>query len=269
MVVTMNKNISLEIDNRIAILTVNRPHYRNMLNKNTRLELSSIIDSIQDNSDIGVLVVTGSGNDFFMSGDLEELSKMSSLELYEFLDTLGQRLYTRFEDLDIPVIAAINGQCMGAGLEIAMACDIRVAAKNVLLGLPEVNLGVMPAGGATQRLIRLVGIGKAKELLYTGDPIEADDAFNMGLVNHVVPANELNKTVMELAEKIATKSSMALKMLKRSINITQESSVSAGLSFEMLAAVANWNSPDRQEGIEAFFSKRKPNFNTKQQFKEQ
>jgi len=120
----MNKNISFEVHNRIATLTINRPQNRNMLNKETRLELSSLLDSIQHDPNIGVLVVTGSGSEFFMSGDLEELSKMSSLELFEFLDTLGQRLYTRFEQVDIPVIAAINGLCLGAGVEIAMACDL-------------------------------------------------------------------------------------------------------------------------------------------------
>lgn len=259
----MNRNISFEVNNRIATLTINRPQNRNMLNKETRLELSSLLDSIQNDPNIGVLVVTGSGSEFFMSGDLEELSKMSSLELFEFLDTLGQRLYTRFEQLDIPVIAAINGLCLGAGVEIAMACDLRIAADNVRIGLPEIHLGVMPAGGATQRLTRLVGIGKAKELLFTGDFIDANEASMIGLVNRVVPTNELNNTVLELAGKIATKSAIALKLLKRCVNMTQESSLSSALSFEALSAVANWNCPDRQEGIEAFFEKRSPKFNQK------
>jgi len=259
--IMMSRNVSFEVTDRVATLSINRPQNRNMLNKETRLELRSLLDSIQKDPNIGVLVVTGSGSEFFMSGDLEELSKMSSLELFEFLDTLGQRLYTRFEQIDIPVIAAINGLCAGAGVEIAMACDLRIAADHVRIGLPEIQLGVMPAGGATQRLTRLVGAGKAKELLFTGDFIDAYEARTLGLVNRVVPANELRRAVLDLAHRIAGNSATALKMLKRCVNMAHESSQSSALLFEALSAVTNWNHPDRQEGIEAFFAKRTPKLN--------
>ena len=255
------ENILFEINNRVGIVTVNRPQSRNMLNKAARLELLSVLDSIRNTPDIGVLIITGSGTEIFMSGELEELRPMSPLELAEFLDTLGQQLYTRIEQLDIPVIAAINGMCAGAGAEIAMACDIRIAADTARFGFPEIHLGVMPAGGATQRLTRLVGYGKAKELLLTGDFIGTEEALAIGLINRRVPPGELERAAMDMATMLAKKSAVALKMIKRSVNMAQESGMSAGLAFEACAAVENWNSPDRKEGIEAFFAKREPVFN--------
>ena len=188
---------------------------------------------------------------------------MSPLEAYEFLDTLAQRLYTRFEQLDIPVIAMINGLCLGGGCEVALACDLRIAADTARFGQPEIHLGMMPGSGATQRLTRLVGPGKAKELIFTGDAVDAPEALAIGLVNKVVSASELRTTVMELAHRIASRGAFSLKMAKRAIQMGQEVGLTPGLAFEALADVACFSSSEKEEGVEAFFAKRKPQFHKK------
>ena len=205
--------------------------------------------------------MTGASDKAFISGsDLNEFGRMSPLEAYEFMDTLAQRLYTRLEQLDIPVIAMVNGLCLGAGCEVAMACDLRIASETARFGQPEVNLGLMPGGGGTQRLTALVGPGKAKELIFTGDIIDAREALSIGLLNRVVPASELRSKVMEMAHKIAGKGAFSLKMAKRAIQIGQEVGLTPGLAFEALSEVACFTSPEKEEGIEAFFAKRKPQF---------
>jgi enoyl-CoA hydratase len=174
---------------------------------------------------------------------------------------MAQRLYTRFEELDKPVIALINGLCLGAGNEIALACDLRLASDSAKFGQPEINLGIIPGSGATQRLTRLVGPGKARELIFSGRIISAEEALQIGLVNQVVPADELIPTGIKLAASIAAKSAFALKMAKRSMRISQETGLSAGLAFEALAETAVMCHPDRDEGVTAFFERRKPEFN--------
>lgn len=259
------KNILFEVGDRIGTLTINRPEKRNALDKATRLEISAVLDQVEKRDpDLGVLVVTGAGDKAFVAGsDLNEFGRMSPLEAYDFLNTLAQRLYTRLEQLDIPVIAMINGVCLGAGCEITLACDLRIAADMARFGQPEMGVGVMPGGGATQRLARLVGPGKAKELIFTGDLIDAKEALAIGLVNRVVPASELRATVMQLAAKITSRGALSLKMAKRAINMGQEVGVTAGLAYEALAEVACFCSPDKEEGMKAFFEKRSPQFNKK------
>jgi len=258
------KYVRFEQEGRVAVLMINRPEKRNVLNKATRFEISSVIDNVKQDPGIGVLVVTGAGDKAFIAGsDLNEFGRMSPLEAYEFLDTLAQKLYTRFEQLDIPVIAMINGLCLGAGCEIALACDLRIAADTARFGQPEILLGIMPGSGATQRLTRLVGPGKAKELIFTGDTIDAAEALAIGLVNRVVPVAELQKTVMELGHKIASRGAFSLKMAKRAIQMGQEAGLTPGLAFEALADMACFCSPEKEEGVNAFFSKRNPQFHKK------
>ena len=255
------ENIILEQEGRVAVLTINRPEKRTSLNKATRVEIAAVINQLEQDKGVGVLVVTGASDKAFIAGsDLNEFGRMSPLEAYEFMDTLAQRLYTRLEQLDIPVIAMVNGLCLGAGCEVAMACDLRIASETARFGQPEVNLGLMPGGGGTQRLTALVGPGKAKELIFTGDIIDAREALSIGLLNRVVPASELRNTVMEMAHKIAGKGAFSLKMAKRAIQIGQEVGLSPGLAFEALGEVACFTSPDKEEGIDAFFEKRKPEF---------
>jgi enoyl-CoA hydratase len=266
----MEREESMELENllfrregRVAVMTVNRPEVRNVLNKATRLEISRVLDHVAAEPGIGVLVVAGAGDKAFIAGsDLNEFGRMSPLEAYEFLDTLAQRLYTRLQELDKPVIAMIDGLCLGAGCEIALACDLRIASRASRFGQPEVNLGIMPGSGATQRLTRLVGPGKAKELIFTGELVDADQALAMGLVNRVLPAGELEPAVLELAGRIAAKGSFSLKMAKRAINHGQESPLTPALAYEALAEVACFCSPEKAEGVDAFFAKRKPDFHS-------
>ncbi len=256
------QNIIFEQDGRVAVLTVNRPEKRNALNLAARKEIADVLDRVENDPSVGVLVVTGAGEAAFISGsDLNEFGRMDPLEAYRFLNTFAQRLYARFEELDIPTIAMINGLCLGGGLELALACDIRLAADTARLGQPEVVLGIMPGSGATQRLPRLIGQGRARELIFTGEIIDAGEAERIGLVNRVVPATELKAATMDMAAKIAHKSAFSLKMAKRALRMSQEVGLSAGLAYEALAETAVFCHPDRREGVDAFFEKRRPEFN--------
>jgi len=255
------ENILFEKQDRVGILTINRPAKRNAINKATRYEIREVQRLVEDDPALGVLVITGVGEYFMAGSDLNEFGRMEALEAYHFLNTLAQRLYTRFEELDVPVIALINGLCLGAGCEISLACDLRLASDKARFGQPEINLGIIPGSGATQRLTRLVGPGKARELIYTGDIIGAEEALAMGLVNRVVPHDELMASGLELAQRIAAKGAFALKMAKRSLRMAQEVGLTPGLAYEALAETACFAHADKAEGVDAFFAKRKPEFN--------
>ncbi len=256
------EQIKFERKGRVAVMTFNRPEKRNALNKAVRMEMDQVQRMAAEDDSIGCLVITGEGEKAFAAGsDLNEFGKMSPLEAYGFLDTMAQRLYTRFEELDLPVISLINGLCLGAGNEIALASDIRIASDNARFGQPEINLGIIPGSGATQRLTRLVGPGKARELIFSGAIIDAQEALRIGLVNQVVPQAELMETGLKLAAQISEKSAFALKMAKRALRLSQETGLTAGLAFEALAETAAFCHPDKQEGVAAFFEKRKPEFN--------
>ena len=168
-------------EKNIATITINRPDKRNALNRESREDLIQILEDVRSDKNIRVLILTGAGEKAFISGsDITELKELSPLQMQEFMTTIGQQLYTDFENLDIPLIAKINGFCLGAGLELAMCCDLRIASENAKLGQPELNLGILPGGGGTQRLPRLVGVGKAKELIYSGDLIDAKEEERIG-----------------------------------------------------------------------------------------
>ncbi len=258
------ENIIYEKDDGIARIIINRPAKRNALNRVTRLEMAGALEDTRVDSSVKVLVISGAGGKSFVSGsDLTELSTFTPLELEEFLTTLGQQFYTRFEQLDKPVIAMINGFCLGAGLEIALACDIRVASVSSSFGQPEILLGIIPGGGGTQRLSRLIGMGKAKELIFTGNMIDAQEAFRIGLINQITSPEKLEEVVISMARSIAEKSSLALKWAKKSINTGQETTLSMGLAYEALAECLLFSGKDREEGMKAFFEKRKPHFEGK------
>ena len=255
------ENIIYKKENSISQMIVNRPEKRNALNRATRLEMASALEDTERDPSVKVLVVSGAGGKSFISGsDLTELSTFTPLEMEEFASTLGQRFYTRFEQLDKPVIAMIDGLCLGGGLELSMASDIRIASDSSRFGQPEMLLGIMPGSGGTQRLSRLAGIGKAKELIFSGNMIDAAEAFRIGLVNQICPPDKLEVVVMSLAGRIAEQSSLAIKWAKRTINVGQEASLSMGLGYEALAECLLFSSKDREEGMKAFFEKRKPEF---------
>src|SRR5215831_17982155 len=204
------QNILVETSNRLSILTINRPDKRNALNQATRDEMVHALDSLERSPESRVLVITGAGDKAFIAGaDINEFEGRTALMQHDAMK--GLRIFDAIEEFPKPVIAMINGFCLGGGLETALACDIRIASDTARLGQPEINLGIIPGGGGTQRLTRLVGEGKAMEIILTGEAIDAAHAKEIGLVNDVVPPAQLRERVMTLAGKIAEKSPVALR----------------------------------------------------------
>jgi len=244
----------------IGTVTINRPESLNALNEKVYTELYELFQEIEDDQDVRVVIVTGSGERAFVAGaDIPEMQPQNSIEIRSFVDEArkaSDRIYT----LSKPVIAAVNGFALGGGCELAMCCDLRVASENAKFGQPEINLGIIPGGGGTQRLARLIGMTKAKELIYTGDPIDANAAFAMGLVNKVVSPDNLMAEAKELAQKILSKSSAALSLAKEAINTGFNVDLSAGLDLEGQCFALCFATEDQKEGMAAFMQKRKPEF---------
>ena len=259
-----SENVIYSKEKGIARITINRPEKRNALNQAVRLELQQALRDIEEDDNIRVAIVTGAGDKAFIGGaDITELKEMTPIACEARASTLGQQLYTDIENLRVPVIAMINGFCLGGGCEIAMCCDIRVASENARLGQPEINIGIFPGGGGTQRLPRLVGWGKAKELLYTGRIIDAAEAERIGLVDKVVPPDELESTVTELAETIASKSPVIIRLLKKAITRGMYSNLPDGLAYDKSTFSLCFATEDHYEGITAFLEKRQPEFKGK------
>lgn len=257
------ENLLFEREDRVGIITINRPEKRNALDRRTRQEIRQVLNDIENNKDIRVLVITGAGDKAFISGaDINDFRDLynTPLKMYDYISTLGQQLFNDIEKLDVPVIAMINGYCLGGGCELALACDIRIASDQAKFGQPEILLGFIPAAGATQRLSKLIGIGRTKLLVYTGEIIDAKEAERIGLIDKVVPHAELKEAVMELAMKIVEKSSVAIRMAKKAINATYESPQTMGLAYEAMIASLCFSTEDQKEGINAFLEKRRPYF---------
>ena len=252
------QNILLETANRIAFLTINRPDKRNALNQPTRDEILRALDELQA-SEARVVVLTGAGDKAFIAGaDIGEFEGRTALTQREVMKQ--RRIFDAVEEFGKPVIAMINGFCLGGGMELALACDIRIAADSARLGQPEINLGIIPGGGGTQRLTRLIGEGKAMELILTGDLIDAVEAKALGLVNDVVPLPQLRERVVVIASKIAEKSPVALRMAKEAVKTASRMNLREGLERETDLFCLTFTSEDKAEGVRAFFEKRKPNY---------
>lgn len=250
--------VSKDEDRHIGKLTINRPEVHNALSIGARQELRNTIADIGKDSNIRVLIITGAGNKAFSSGaDITELREANPIEMEEYACTLGQQLFTDIENLYIPVIAMVNGLCIGGGCELAMACDIRIASANARFGQPEINIGIIPGSGGTQRLPRLVGLGKAKELIYTGRVIDASEAERIGLVDKVVPQDRLEEAVNQLAETIASKSPLIIKLAKKAINKGTYTDLAHGLSYERDNFALCFATEDQKKGMTAFLKKRK------------
>lgn len=246
----------------ISILTLNRPDSRNALNSALLLELEAAIDSL-DKARIRVLVVTGAGDRAFCAGaDLKELDGATPEQSDSFVQ-LGRNVFRKLESLEIPVIAAVNGFALGGGCELALACDLRTASTHAKFGHPEVGLGNIPAWGGTQRLPHLVGVGRAKEILFTGELADAKEAWRIGLVNWVFSPEKLLDGTYELAEAIAGKAPVALQFAKQAVNLSMDSTLDVGLMYESLAGAFCTRTEDQKEGIRAFKEKRPPNFQGK------
>jgi enoyl-CoA hydratase len=259
----MTENLVLqEIAGRVAILTINRPDKRNALNGPTRAALIAALDGIRANDAIRVVVITGAGEKAFIAGaDIGEFEGRTPVDQFRVMK--GSSVFDAVEAFPKPVIAMINGFALGGGCELALACDIRIAADSARLGQPEVNLGIIPGGGGTQRLPRLVGAGNAYRLLFTGEPIDAAEALRIGLVEEVVPAAQLRERVLALAATIAEKSPVALQLIKEGVRAAQRTSLDDGLRLETTLFGVAFASGDKQEGVKAFLEKRKPEFHNR------
>ena len=256
------QNILMKEDSGICFITLNRPEARNALDPKTWEEIRCAIRTCRSEKEIRVVIITGTGGKAFASGvDIRALRERETLAV---LDGETQEALNDIENLNKPVIAAIDGFALGGGCELAMACDIRIATGRSKLGQPEVNLGIIPGAGGTKRLQRLVGIGKAKELVFTGDIISASDAEKIGLVNRVIDdPQDLLPFAREMALKIISKGPVALSLAKIVINAGCDINLNAGLLFEKLAQTIAFSTKDRIEGISAFLDKRKANFKGK------
>ncbi|TSA21269.1 enoyl-CoA hydratase [bacterium] len=257
------QTLLVEKRNRIAFVTINRPDKLNALNAQAKTELKAAFEGIRDDSEVDAVVLTGAGEKGFVAGtDIKELTQLDEQSGKSFSEG-GQAVFNLIENLGKPVIAAVNGYALGGGTELALACHIRIASENAKFGQPEVNLGIIPGYGGTQRLARLVGKGRALEMILSGDQIDAQEALRIGLVNKVVPLPDLLKTAEALAAKIISKGQMAVKLALQSVNATHGLSLAAGQSLEAELFGRCCKSEDFKEGITAFLEKRKPVFKNK------
>ncbi|MFQ6064162.1 MAG: enoyl-CoA hydratase/isomerase family protein [Candidatus Bathyarchaeia archaeon] len=246
----------------VATITINRPK-ANVVNKETILEISARLDDAEKDEDVKVIVITGSGDRFFCAGlDLKWIKGISTVDAMNFT-LFAQKLTKKIEELRKPVIAAINGYALGGGLELAMSCDLRIASENAKLGQTELNVGVIPGWGGTQRLPRLVGRGIAKELILTGKMIDAATAKQLGLLSAVVPPDKLKSAVKELASELMTKSAVGIQLVKQLVNSSMEIDLTKGLVQEAQAFGVIVSTEDFAEGVSAFIEKRKPKFKGK------
>lgn len=256
------ETILVERRDRVAIITINRPEKRNALNIKTREEGALALEELGTDERVRVVVFTGAGDKAFIAGaDIAEFKGRTAITQREVM--LGRSLFTAIDNFPKPVIAMVNGYCLGGGCELALSCDLRIASDKASFGQPEINLGIIPGGGGTQRLTRLIGEGRAMELILTGDIIDAQTAYNLGLVNMVVPAADLEARTMELANRIAEKSPVALRMAKEAVKLASRSNLDEGLRREVDLFALCFSSEDKDEGVSAFLEKRKPDFKGK------
>ena len=256
------ETLIVERRERVAIVTINRPKKLNALNIQTREEGARVLEELRNDESVRVVIFTGAGDKAFVAGaDIAEFEGRTALTQRDVM--LGRSLFTAIDTFPKPVIAMVNGYCLGGGCELALACDIRIASETASFGQPEINLGIIPGGGGTQRLTRLIGEGKAMELILTGDIINAQTAYNLGLVNAVVPAADLEAKTLEMANRIAEKSPVALSLAKEAVKLASRSNLDEGLRREVDLFALCFSSEDKIEGVQAFLEKRKPIFKGK------
>lgn len=253
------KNLSLTQDGKIAILTISRPKALNALNTEVLLELDAAIDDLEKNPEVYVIVLTGEGKAFVAGADISEMKDKSPEEARSF-GSLGSRVFRKLELMDKPIIAAVNGYALGGGCELAMACDIIIAGEKAKFGQPEVGLGITPGFAGTQRLPRIVGAKKAKELILTAETIGAEEAERIGLVNRVVPQDQLLSCSIDIAKTIATKGQIAVRYAKAAINRGMETDMDTGNAIETDLFALCFANTDQKEGMTAFIEKRKADF---------
>jgi enoyl-CoA hydratase len=253
------KDILFEKQNNICIITINRPKALNSLNSNVIEELNDAVNEIVKDKDIFLTIITGQGKSFVAGADIAEMKDKTPLEAAKFSE-LGAGVFRKIETMEKPVIAAVNGFALGGGCELAMACDIRIASEKAKFGQPETGLGIIPGFSGTQRLSRLVGIGKAKELIFTAKIIDAVEAEKIGLVNSVVKPEELMEKALELAQQILSKGQLAVRYSKTAMNRGSETDIETAILIEKNLFSLCFATSDQKEGMAAFIGKRKANY---------
>jgi enoyl-CoA hydratase len=254
------KNIIFQIEEQIATITFNRPKVLNALNEASLKEFSHAIDKVAGDEDIRVLILTGAGDRSFVAGaDITEFLKFNALKAKIFSE-MGHGIVSKLQELPIPVIGAVNGFALGGGCEVVIACDFIYASENAMFGLPEINLGIIPGFGGTQRLPRIIGKNRAKEMIFTGKMISAAEAQVMGLVNKVCVQNQLMDEVLNVAKVIVSKGKVSLRAAKQAINTGMDVDLKTGCRIEIDAFAICLASPDAKEGTKAFLEKRPPDF---------
>jgi len=255
----MYDNVILDTTGRVATLTINRPDKMNALNLATRNDIVAALEAIRADDAVRAVVVTGAGEKAFIAGaDIAEFAGRTAHQQRAVMQAM--KVFATIEEFPKPIIAAINGFCLGGGCEVALACDLRIASSKAKLGQPEINLGIIPGGGGTQRLTRLVGEGKSMELILTGRLVTADEALAMGLVNEVVEPEAVLPRALELAAGIAEKSPIALQAAKEAVKTAARANLREGLDREIDLFALCFASEDKEEGVRAFLEKRKPEF---------
>ena len=255
-------NLSLQIHDNIIVVTMNRPNALNALNYQTLRELDDIFAALEKEKGIYGVILTGEGKAFAAGADIAQMQTYKSEEAREYAG-YAQSVFNRIENLEKPVIAAVNGYALGGGCELSLSCDFRIASEKAVFGQPEVKLGVIPCFGGTQRLPRLIGAGYAKELIYTGRQVKAEEAKSLGLVNKVVPAEKLMEESLETMNQIVKMAPMAVRYAKIAVNRGADVDLITGLELEKDIAAITFGTEDKEEGMNAFLEKRKAVFRNK------
>ena len=255
--------VRCQIEEGIALITIDNPSALNALNQPTLTQLDRIFDGLAGNPEVKGVIITGGGEKSFVAGaDITEFNQLSGKSATEFM-ARGQRIFDKIEGFNRPVIAAVNGFALGGGNELAMSCDIRIAAENAVFGQPEVSLGLIPGYGGTQRLPRLIGPGKAKEVIFADERLPAQEALRLGLVQRVVPKGQAVEEAKKLLKKILSKGPVAIRMAKKAINEGLGMSLREGEDLEAQCQGICFSTEDKMEGVKAFLEKRPPNFKGK------
>jgi len=250
------ENLIVTIANKVALITINRPEAMNALNPDTIAELTATIATLEQQADVYVIILTGAGEKAFVAGgDVALMRTLSPLQARD-VALKAAELFQRIENSPCVVIAAVNGYALGGGCELALACDLRLAAEQAQLGQPEINLGIIPGWGGTQRLPRLIGTSRAKELMFTGERVSADHALKLGLVDHVYPGNQLLDHAQKLAQTIAAKPQTAIRIIKEAVNNGMDMDQEKAIRYEAEMFGMCFTTADQKEGMDAFFEKR-------------
>ncbi len=255
-----HQTLKYEVTDGVALITLNRPKALNAINRMMVQELTQVLNQAEEDQNVRILILTGAEEKAFAAGaDITEFQHLSPLEALHSSQAF-QAAFNRIERLKKPVIAAVNGFCLGAGCELALACDMIYASDRARFGQPEINLGFIPGGGGTQRLARLIGRPRAKELIYTGEMIDAQEAYRIGLVSKIFPAAELIPAVKKLAQQVTSKGAVAIELAKKVIDEGYEADLTSALALEAQGFALCFGTEDKTEGVTAFLEKRQPHF---------